>query len=183
MTNSEKSATFRARRKAVSGPIPRLSWRSDRFYKHGYAGTPEHRAWSKMKSRCHTETDPSYARYGGRGIKVCAEWRNNFLAFLNHIGPRTSAKHSVDRINNDGNYEPGNVRWATAKEQRNNMPSRLRMIEFRGETKTITAWAAAFNMGMQCLYYRLKYGMSPEEALTKPVKASPWRGIPRGPRK
>lgn len=93
---------------------------SERLRSHGLSRTPEFRAWSSMLSRCHRPANQNYAHYGGRGIKVCAEWSASFEAFYEHIGPRPSTAHSLDRIDVDGNYEPGNVRWATIKEQRHN---------------------------------------------------------------
>lgn len=82
--------------------------------------TPEYRAWSGMIQRCLNTKLKCYKNYGGRGIRVCDEWRADFRCFLEHIGPRPSAGYSIDRINNDGHYEPGNVRWATRAEQNNN---------------------------------------------------------------
>lgn len=82
--------------------------------------TPEYGSWSGMNKRCHNPNNRAYPDYGGRGIQVCPEWRESFEAFYAHIGPKPGPGYSVDRINNDGNYEPGNVRWATAKEQANN---------------------------------------------------------------
>lgn len=78
-----------------------------------------------MIGRCHRKSNISYKHYGKRGIKVCREWRKSFLAFYRHIGPAPSKIHQVDRYpNNDGDYEPGNVRWATPKENSNNKPHR-----------------------------------------------------------
>lgn len=73
-----------------------------------------------MIKRCQNPNHHAYARYGGRGIQVCAEWRKDFAAFLRDVGHRPSPDLSLDRINNDGNYEPGNVRWATRQQQANN---------------------------------------------------------------
>lgn len=70
--------------------------------------------------RCHNEKNKAYSDYGGRGISVCKQWRCNYMLFIEHIGARPSLKHSLDRIDNNGNYEPGNVRWATNLEQSNN---------------------------------------------------------------
>src|SRR5262245_37464914 len=73
-----------------------------------------------MIARCENQRNASFAHYGGRGIKVCSQWRQDYRDFLHDLGRKPSSAHSLDRINNDGNYEPGNVRWATAKQQANN---------------------------------------------------------------
>lgn len=89
--------------------------------KHGMSYTKEYKAWCGMIERCEgSEREVYVRRYQERGIAVCDEWRHDFQAFLDHIGPAPSRRHSVDRIKNDRGYEPGNVRWATAKEQANN---------------------------------------------------------------
>lgn len=98
---------------------------------HGHAARgkidPLHRIWRQMIQRCENPKDKRYARYGGRGIKVCQRWKDSFAAFLEDVGPRPEGKgeggralYSIDRIENDGNYEPGNVRWATTKTQAGN---------------------------------------------------------------
>jgi len=92
--------------------------------KHGHASrrapSPEFCAWQNMKDRCHNPSHAAYRYYRGRGITVADEWRDNFTAFYAHIGPKPSPDHSLDRINNDGNYQPGNVRWATWSQQNKN---------------------------------------------------------------
>jgi hypothetical protein len=88
---------------------------------HGLSRTPEYTAWMAMKRRCGNPGRPDYT---GRGIKVCAEWKDSFEAFLEHMGPKPSPSHSLDRINNDGNYEPGNCRWATRSVQNANQRPR-----------------------------------------------------------
>jgi len=83
--------------------------------------TPEYRAWQNMITRCHNPKATRYKSWGGRGISVCDEWLANYGAFLRHMGRKPSPQHSLDRYpNNDGNYEPGNTRWATRKEQASN---------------------------------------------------------------
>jgi hypothetical protein len=80
--------------------------------------TPEYRAWVNMNTRCHNPNSTRFSSWGGRGITVCDEWRHNFRSFLAHVGRKPSLRHSLDRYPNpDGNYEPGNVRWATASQQ------------------------------------------------------------------
>lgn len=81
--------------------------------------SPEYRAWESAKQRCFNPNAKGYANYGGRGIRMCDEWRSNFTAFITYMGPRPYGS-SLDRINNNGNYEPGNCRWATRVVQRNN---------------------------------------------------------------
>lgn len=84
---------------------------------HGMTHTPEYDAWIDMKRRCFNENAPNFHNYGGRGIRVCSEWIDSFVAFYHHIGTRPSPDHSLDRIDNDGHYVPGNVRWATMSTQ------------------------------------------------------------------
>lgn len=87
---------------------------------HGGWGTPEYRCWQEIKARCLNKSKPYWKDYGGRGIRMCDAWVNSFATFLRDMGPRPTPRHSIDRLENDGNYSPDNCRWATKKEQSRN---------------------------------------------------------------
>jgi hypothetical protein len=135
---------------------------------HGMTKTPEWDIWSAMRGRCNNPGDKRFADYGGRGIKVDDSWRD-FSNFYRDMGPRPTPDHSLDRINNDGNYEPGNVRWATRKEQQRNRAITA-VVEWRGETKPVAEWAEILGMEYQTLSCRLRRGWSVERAMSHPVE-------------
>lgn len=145
-----------------------------RHFRHGYktAGkySPEYSIWMNMRSRCGNPKNNRYVNYGARGIRVCDRWDADFLNFLADMGRRPSDQHSIDRIDNDGNYEPSNCKWSTRAEQcRNRTTSRF--IEFQGQVKTLAEWAAENKLTTQTLHQRLKNGWDMNRALTQPVKA------------
>jgi len=88
--------------------------------RHKAFNSKEYHTWETMKGRCTRPNLRSYRYYGARGIRVCERWMNSFSAFMEDMGPKPTPKHTIDRINNDGNYEPGNCRWATMSEQNKN---------------------------------------------------------------
>jgi hypothetical protein len=135
-------------------------------WKHGFHGTRAHACWCNMIERCRNENLPTYRNYGGRGIRVCERWMN-FTNFLADMGDPPTAKHSIDRINNDGNYEPGNCRWATQQEQCNNTRQN-HYLTFNGRTQTVTQWAMETGLGIERLRTRIKRGWGAERALKTP---------------
>lgn len=126
-------------------------------------------AWQEMLRRCHDPGRPGYVNYGGRGITVCAAW-DDFPAFLAAIGPRPSARHSLERDDVNGNYEPGNVRWATRTEQARNT-RRNRKITYGGVTRILTDWASVTGLTVGSIHARLELGWTVEQALTLPKYA------------
>lgn len=139
---------------------------------HGLQGSPEYKIWKGIRKRCYGKNQTGYENYGGRGITMCDRWKSSFKAFFEDMGPRPSANHSIERTNNDGNYEPGNCVWATDFEQNRNRRDNV-MLEFRGERLCLTDWARRFGMKKGTLRSRLESGLSVEEALTIPVRQ--WR--------
>jgi len=130
--------------------------------------------WYDMLSRCFKTGNHSYHNYGKRGITVCDRWVNSFEAFLQDMGKRPSPAHSIDRIDNDGNYEPDNCRWATLDEQaRNNRRNNL--LTLNGKTMCITDWAAFIGIDRTTLRDRLKTH-SVEDALRMPRRLRGQRG-------
>ncbi len=151
--------------------------RLGRPMKHGRTKTPEYRAWQDMKTRCLKTNTPNYHRYGGRGISICERWLNSFEAFLSDIGERPSKQHSLDRIDNNGNYEPGNCRWAT-RELQNRNKATIRLITFGDKTLSLGEWAREIGVGQKTLEYRLNSGWTIEESLTLPVEQRSWGNSP-----
>lgn len=107
-----------------------------RYERHGMKHSPEYKAWENMKQRFNP-SNKDYKYYGGRGIKLCESWRKSFSAFYEDMGKRPGVGYSIDRINNDGNYEPSNCRWATKEEQMNNMRRTLSNTGHRGISKRV----------------------------------------------
>lgn len=134
---------------------------------HGKSKTREFRIWRGLRQRCSDPNSPDWHKYGGRGITVDPKWDNSFLAFLSDVGLAPSPKHSIDRINNDGNYEPANCRWATPKEQCNNKRTN-RIIEYRGKRQTVTEWTRELGFSITVLFKRLER-MSIDDAFTRPM--------------
>lgn len=142
---------------------------------HGRSGESIYSIWDSMLQRCENPKRKDYPRYGGRGITVCARWRDSFDAFLADMGDRPSTKHSIDRRDGDGNYEPSNCRWATATEQaRNHRGNRL--VTLSGKTQCLIAWCEELGISKATVNGRRSRGWSIEAALsTPPDQTFNWR--------
>lgn len=140
------------------------------FYIHGGTGTRLHKIWSSMKERCSRPTHSYYADYGGRGIAVCEEWRNDFPTFKKWAEANGYADNlTIDRKDVNGDYSPDNCRWATMREQQNNKRSN-HLVSLNGVTHTITEWADILGINKTTIKERLRCGWSEEQALTTPVR-------------
>lgn len=139
--------------------------------KHGNAGTAEYDSWYLMIRRCYRNDTKTYSRYAGRGITVCARWREpngqGLLNFIADMGRKPSPKHTIDRYPDpDGNYEPGNCRWATPEEQANNRKNTV-LLTYRGETKGLAQFARQFGVEVERFRYYLNTGLDMEQVLLR----------------
>lgn len=127
----------------------------------------EYRAWQNMRTRTNNPRFKDWMLYGGRGIKCCQRW-GSFENFFADLGPKPTPAHSLDRIDSDGHYEPGNCRWATPKQQARNWKSRNRLLTFHGETLPLSAWAERLGCRRELIRDRLAMGWTVERALSTP---------------
>ncbi len=135
-----------------------------------YRRTPEYRVWLHMRERCTNKRAAGYKNYGGRGISVSPKW-DDFLEFLADMGPKPSAHLQIDRINNEGNYEPGNCRWATRRQNSRNRRGNRHLTAF-GRTQVLQAWADEYGHPPSRLIERIDYyGWDVERALTETPRA------------
>lgn len=136
---------------------------------HGLAASiPEYKTWLSMRGRCLNPNNRQYPNYAGRGIRICPEW-DDFAVFYRDMGPKPTPVHSIDRIDNDGPYSPGNCRWATPTQQARNRRI-TRTLTFQGETRPIGEWAEIIGVSYDRLYSRLEEGWTAERALTEPFR-------------
>jgi hypothetical protein len=148
---------------------------SESHYKHGHAGatsrkrkaSPEYESWCKMRERCYNPKTVGFEYYGGRGIKVCDRWRESFKNFLDDTGPRPPGM-SIERKDTNGNYEPGNCKWATRYEQSNNRRSNVQ-VEIGGVTKNLSQWCVFLGVRTKSVRSRVSKGWYPIEALLTPI--------------
>lgn len=147
---------------------------------HGQSGTPEHKLWKSLRGRCDNPKNPRFEYYGGRGIKVCQGWRA-FPNFKADVGTRPSVLHSLDRVDNDGNYScgkcdeclangwPMNVRWATQKQQTRNRRV-TQWVEYQGERRPLSDWCERLGIPFTRTDSRLTRGWSIQDAFTLPAQ-------------
>lgn len=134
---------------------------------HKETKTRLYRIWSAMKRRCYNQNTPAYPDYGGRGIVICDAWKNSYESFRDwSLDNGYSSSLTIDRIDNNGNYEPGNCRWVGSDAQANNRRSNC-LYTYKGETHNISEWASIYNIPYKTLHNRLKTaGWSIEKSLT-----------------
>jgi hypothetical protein len=140
---------------------PRNYWRT-----HGLSGSPTHKAWKNMVQRCTNQRLPEFKHYGARGIRICDRWRS-FKNFLADMGVMPAAGLTLDRIDNDGNYEPGNCRWATRQQQAENTRA-TSVVIVRGEPASLNEWARRSGLKKSLIRDRIRRGWSPESAVLTP---------------
>lgn len=140
-------------------------------YKHGQANTRLYRIWDAMKTRCTNPNSRNYANYGARGISICPEWMKDFKAFYDWAIENGYADDlSIDRIDNNGNYEPSNCRWASKKEQSNNSRRNV-FLTYKGKTQTLAQWCDELGFDNHwTICKRIKSGWSIEKALSTPIR-------------
>lgn len=134
---------------------------------HGMASAPIYRLWRSMMDRCYLPTNHAYARYGGRGIHVCPQW-HEFTKFYEDMGDRPDGK-SLERIDNNSDYEPNNVVWADAKTQANNRRSNV-VLEHAGKNQTMQQWCDELGLRIGTVWARLNRGWNVDRALTQEVR-------------
>ena len=132
--------------------------------------TPEYRSWQAMLLRCNNPASKDFHRYGAIGVSVCQRWQNSYEAFLQDMGRRPSLRYSIDRFpNNNGNYEPGNCRWADSIQQSRNRRNTI-ILTLDGVAKTIPEWAEDLGISYEIIIGRIRRGWTVEEALRTPHK-------------
>lgn len=155
------------KKRESKGPRPDLAKLNKNRAIHAMTNSYTYGSWKAMKARCYDKNDKDYPRWGGRGIKVCAAWKESFVEFYKDMGERPFGQ-TIDRINNEGNYEPINCRWATQKTQNNNTRKNY-YVEYKGKTQTAKQWAEELKqVEYKTILYRLRKGWDTHAALTTP---------------
>jgi hypothetical protein len=154
--------------KSISCGCHKAEVTAARNFRHGLRRRPEWNVWQRMIQRCHNSANKSFRLYGGRGVYVCDRWRHDFAAFYADMGPRPSPRHEIDRVRNDGPYEPGNCRWVTHRVNCRNRRNQ-RLLAHAGETLCLSEWAERIGISPAALLSRIdRQGWSVERALSTP---------------
>lgn len=140
-------------------------------WKHGHYKSREYTTWISMKSRCLNPNEKSFKDYGGRGIKICERWLDSFENFFADMGRRPPGM-TLDRKDANGNYEPGNCKWSTSIEQKNNMRRNINLT-FEGQTMTAMEWSRVVGVSCRTLYHRILAGWPVEKILATAPKRHP----------
>lgn len=133
---------------------------------HGMSHTTEYTIWKGLNARCNDKSATSYHRYGARGIKVCKRWAGSFEAFIGDMGRRPTPRHSIERVDNDGDYSPENCEWALPAEQARNRRSSV-LVRIGNETKCATDWALENGVNPKNAQRRIRRGWCPVRAVTE----------------
>lgn len=151
----------------------------ERQLRHGQSGrTDEYVCWTSMKQRCNNPNAQGYENYGGRGISVCERWNDSFEQFFADMGTKPTKRHSIERIDVNGNYEPSNCKWANHTEQSNNRKSNV-VLTIDGVSRTAVEWARHAGIPDHLIYLRLRAGWSHKQCVETPVLRA---GVKRGGR-
>ncbi|MEK4302424.1 hypothetical protein MKY30_23990 [Oceanobacillus sp. FSL W8-0428] len=141
----------------------------ERSTTHGHTKTRLYTIWHGMKLRCYTKSNASYKYYGGRGISVCDEWKDDFASFRTwSLSNGYKEGLTIDRVDANGNYEPSNCRWINYKGQARNKRNN-KIITYRGESKTISEWSEITNIKQSTISERVRLGWDEAEAITRPA--------------
>jgi len=155
-------------KRIIQGGTLRVGSNKGKFPRHGLSHTKLHAVWRIMLDRCNNKNKKSYSCYGGRGITVCKRW-HNFLNFYNDMGECPEGL-TIERIDNDGNYEPSNCKWATRQEQGNNTKTNV-IINYNGQRLTIAQWARKIGINYQTLLCRIRrHNWSIDRAFNQPIR-------------
>ncbi len=140
-------------------------------FKHGLIHTPEYWAWHAMQRRCYDKKDKGYKNYGARGIQVCDRWINSFNDFISDMGMKPHPRYSIERVDNDGNYEKSNCVWGTKLQQNRNRRN-TRRLEHNGKNLTLQEWSDITGLDYFTLLRRVKIGWSAQAVIETPLRYS-----------
>ena len=164
-----RSELLRSTRKAGAGQGAARRRQAHRDRSGDRTSIPEYRIWRAMRLRCNSPSNPAYPYYGGRGVAVCDRWAQSFDAFYADMGPRPSPRHSIDRIDNDGPYDPANCRWATPQEQARNRRSTT-LLAHDGVVLSLAEWGRRIGIDQRTVRRRHARGLPPDLVLAPPAR-------------